>query len=792
MSVPWESFAVFRDANKSGAQPPEPQHSGQGDDVAAWLGTAENALSTLVWLSLSLLGIAACDFGAYSSVATAMTLSTAVYGVIGLATVLVLRGRSIPTNVSSLLLWGVWLALWLNTTARVGLLPNGAQVVLTVMVLAALGWCIHSREYFWTTIGLALPAGFYLTSSADAIFQHPEYTWSLPVGVFFGWRQLTFRLRAIGQWNQLNREHERSSATLYAMLASLKSNEERFRMLSETVPVGVFQTDERGTVIYTNTAWRRITGTTFRDSVISDWTTYLHIDERAAVREQWYATMLEGETFEHECRLQVDSQFQRWIHVRSCPIYADAGVTFVGMVEDITLRKQAAEDSLRHAAFLQESQQKEVQNTQRLAALVTELEASRRRAEEGTQAKSEFLASMSHEIRTPMTAVLGYADLLLEQTANQPGLQDPLQTIKRNGEYLLEIINDILDLSKIEAGKIEIEQVRCSPRQITKDALSLMQIRAQAKGLELAFETVGPFPQTVETDPTRLRQILLNLIGNSIKFTSAGRVTVRLRYVHTESTRPDAAGTIQLSVVDTGMGMTPAQLAKLFRPFTQADSSTTRQFGGTGLGLTICKRFAEMLGGDILVESQPGQGSTFDVIIPAHCATNLVTIVDPPLPSTLPRTAQAEPTNPVPVKSSAAVVAGSVLLPHRILVAEDGPDNQKLIQFILKKAGATVTVVENGQLAVDAIEAAVAEQTPFDLVLMDMSMPILDGYNATRVLRERGFTLPVIALTAHAMNSDRDKCLAAGCTDYATKPIDRAKLLATLARVLDPAGTSAT
>ena len=251
-------------------------------------------------------------------------------------------------------------------------------------------------------------------------------------------------------------------------------------------------------------------------------------------------------------------------------------------------------------------------------------------------------------------------------------------------------------------------------------------------------------------------------------------MTVRLGY-EAPSPTTSTTGRIRLTVEDTGLGMTTEQLARLFRPFTQADSTTTRQFGGTGLGLTICKRFAELMGGDIFVQSTPGVGSAFTVVLPAHAAMNIVSIVEPtevaPAPSTT-----ATPA-PAAVEPAATRPGSEVALPYRILVAEDGPDNQRLIQFILKKAGAQVQLVENGQLAIDAVEAAVKEQQSFDVVLMDMSMPVLDGYGAARELRNRGHQIPIIALTAHAMSSDRDKCLAAGCNDYATKPLNRPVLL---------------
>ncbi|HET6425716.1 MAG TPA: ATP-binding protein [Planctomycetaceae bacterium] len=743
---------------------------------ASGLHGREHSTPTMAGLSLTMLGIALWDLNDHAQDSSWLTMTTALYGVAGLALSAWLWKRKLSPAAVPQLLMGNWCVLWLNAVVRATVLPESSFATLAVFVLAAAGWCAHTHLSYGGLMAFAVATTLGMTRSSPAHSLLNEGSWLLPLGVLFGWRMLAYRLTTARQWIALEEHHRQSRSSLQGMLISLQVNEERFRMLSETVPVGVFQTDDQGTVIYTNTSWRRITGTTFRDSAIAEWTQYLHPEDRRSIREAWLAALRAGDTFDRECRLGNEPGHQRWIKIHSCPNYADSGTTFVGVIEETTQRRLDAEATRRHAEYLQAAQQNEAKNALRLAEVVAQLDDARREAIEATRAKSEFLANMSHEIRTPMTAVLGYTDMLMEQTASQPALQDQLQTIKRNGEYLLEIINDILDLSKVEAGKLEIEQVRCSPRQIIGDVISLMQVRAKAKGLKLSKVIDGPFPQTMDTDPTRLRQIMLNLISNSLKFTSSGSVTVRMGYEgSTESA--NGVGRIRLSVEDTGLGMTTEQVAKLFRPFTQADQTTTRQFGGTGLGLTICKRFAEMMGGDILVESTSGNGSTFTVTLPAHAAANIVSIVesaDMPAPAFLPTGAATA--------SSSTSVTESIQVPCRVLVAEDGADNQRLIQFILKKAGATVQVVENGQLAVDAVEAAITENRPFDLVLMDMSMPVMDGYSATRELRQRGHHLPIIALTAHAMSSDRDKCLAAGCNDYTTKPLNRTVLLEVIRR----------
>ena len=360
--------------------------------------------------------------------------------------------------------------------------------------------------------------------------------------------------------------------------------------------------------------------------------------------------------------------------------------------------------------------------------------AARQEADAANAAKSEFLANMSHEIRTPMTAILGFAENLLDADQSASDRLNCVHTIRRNGEYLLGIINDILDLSKIEAGKMTIEHRTCHPCGIIAEVASLVRVRADGKRLRFNVEFIGAIPETIQSDPTRLRQILINLIGNAIKFTETGAVRLVTRFVPGERKDPLCdeddkenlcPSFLQFDVIDTGRGMTNEQVAKLFQPFMQADTSTTRKFGGTGLGLTISKRFAEMLGGDITVaETELGVGSTFRATV-ATGPLDGVTMLDDPMSATVeaPQATQAE-----------ACGSGEGKLDCRILLAEDGRDNQRLISYVLEKPGADVTVVENGKLALDAALAAINRsnegdpQRPFDVILMDMQMPVMDGY----------------------------------------------------------------
>jgi len=392
------------------------------------------------------------------------------------------------------------------------------------------------------------------------------------------------------------------------------------------------------------------------------------------------------------------------------------------------------------------------------------------KAERANRAKTEFLANMSHEIRTPMTAILGFAESLRDRDITAEESDAALAAILRNGEHLLEIINGILDLSKVESGRIEVERLPTSIAPLLESVHDLMRSRAAAKCLEFQILSEGPCPTAILTDPTRVRQILINLVGNAIKFTERGSVTVR---VQCNSCLGDGlAGWLEIHVEDTGPGMTADEIERIFEPFAQADSSATRRFAGTGLGLALCKRLATALGGELVVASTPGQGSHFTLRIPAEAAPNAAA-------ATLALDGgRSEPDAP-------AAGADEDDLPSiqglRVLLAEDGPDNQRLISYILRRRGAHVDVVGDGDAATRFLISGTAGAAPVDVVLLDMQMPVKDGYTAARELRDNGFDRPIIAITAHAMDGERDRCLAAGCDEFITKPIDRSRLIRTLA-----------
>lgn len=379
------------------------------------------------------------------------------------------------------------------------------------------------------------------------------------------------------------------------------------------------------------------------------------------------------------------------------------------------------------------------------------------------RSKGEFLTNMSHEIRTPMTAILGYVDLLSDSDCDEGQYKDYIRIVRRNGELLIRILDDILDLAKIEAGKTTIERVDCSVWHLADEILALLRIRAEQKKIWLKHEYEYPLPHTIHTDPVRLRQILLNLVGNAIKFTHGGGVTLRVSY----TPGPGSGGQVHFAVTDTGIGMTADLLSRIFQPLTQGDFSTTRSYGGTGLGLTISKRLAQMLGGEIRVVSEPDKGSTFILTIDAGTVGNGML--------------KSAPTTPIHSEEPAASpfrVRGSVLL------VEDSLENMKLIETVLKKAGLEVGCAKDGHEACGKAFVSQTAGKPYDLILMDIQMPRMDGYAATQHLRENGWRGPIIALTAHAMAGAREKCIQAGCDGYLSKPIDRRKLLTTVSGYL--------
>ncbi len=396
--------------------------------------------------------------------------------------------------------------------------------------------------------------------------------------------------------------------------------------------------------------------------------------------------------------------------------------------------------------------------TQKVVA-IAKYRRAKEEAERANELKSAFLANMSHEIRTPLSAMIGFADLLKEENLTIEERVSCVEILIKNGQQLSFIINDILDLSKVEAGHLRLEFLKTKPKQIAEDIVSLFQVKAKEKKLNLRYIPDLSTPDEMVSDPVRVRQVLTNLVSNAIKFTDIGSVTIRSLKVKSPSGRELVA----FEVTDTGLGFTLGQEEKLFEMFVQGETSTTRRFGGTGLGLALSRKLAKALGGNVVVKSSiPDLGSTF-----------LFTFDDCPEKREVP----CEVTEEKKEFTISAITDGGLVLKNiKVLVVDDAPDNQLLIWHFLTKAGALLESAENG---LDGFEKAINGN--YDLVLMDVQMPLMDGYTATQRLRESGYKKPIIALTAHAMAEVRKKCLSVGYTDHLTKPINPKELISCIA-----------
>ncbi len=388
-----------------------------------------------------------------------------------------------------------------------------------------------------------------------------------------------------------------------------------------------------------------------------------------------------------------------------------------------------------------------------------ELNRAKEAAETANKAKDSFLALVSHELRTPMTAILGYTDIVMERIEDRE-LSEYLKIVRQNGDYLLDIINDILDLSKIEAAKLDIVDELFSPRRAVEDVRRIMEVRATEKGLKLLIKIDEQIPSVISSDSKRLKQILINLIGNSIKFTKEGFVELAVTM--------NGEGKLQFEITDTGIGISEEQIKKLFKPFSQGDSSVSRQFGGTGLGLAISLQLANMLGGTISARSSIGNGSTFVLTISTGevTANNLV------------HSEFGFSFNP-----QSPEVEG---LQCKVLIVDDRREIRFLSKRLLSKSGASVEEVEDGQLAIEYVKRSFNTADHPDLILLDMQMPVLDGYSTARMLREIGYTQPIVALTGDAMLDDRNRCIECGCTTYLSKPIQASLLVDTVRQLTRP------
>lgn len=429
---------------------------------------------------------------------------------------------------------------------------------------------------------------------------------------------------------------------------------------------------------------------------------------------------------------------------------AGAAVVLYCWLARQNLRHRRANSALRESLRIKESQ----------------LQVAREHAQVAEAAKTAFLANMSHEIRTPLGVVLGFAELLVTTQMSLDEKKSTVETIQRNGMLLANVINDILDLSKVEAGRLNLDHSPTSLQDVIFDLQHLLAIEAAEKGLRLSIHPEGFLPRSFTSDPLRLRQVLQNIVGNAIKFTNRGFVDVVIRYDESYS------GKLFFTVRDSGVGIEAAGFGALFSPFTQGDITATRRHGGTGLGLVLAKKLAQAMGGDtVLVESQLGVGSTFRVSIDPGAIESLDLV--------------SADTFRVDTKSLTPPRAAPLQFPDaKILLVEDSPDNQALIGRILRSADISVEVASNGREGVDC-----ALKNQFDLIFMDLQMPVLDGYAALAELRAKGYDKPIVALTAHAMGEEIKRCIDAGFSAHLSKPIDRPLLFATLLRFIETPGT---
>ena len=505
---------------------------------------------------------------------------------------------------------------------------------------------------------------------------------------------------------------------------ALKQSEERFRLISETLQVGVFEIDEHGSCIYTNTRYQKIFAVSLAESLTTIWLDFVHPEDKQWVEKRWQNSVDDMASFSADFRINT-REGQRWVNFSSSPVYADSGARYTGTIEDISKRKAVEE----------------------------ELKKAKEDAEMANRAKSQFLANMSHEIRTPMNGVIGFTDLLMDTDLDDVQV-DYTQTIKRSGEALLSLINDILDFSKIESGELEFETIEFDPELLAYDVCELVRPKISGKPIELLCRIDDNVPTLLKGDPLRFRQVITNLLGNAPKFTMEGEICLSLAI----DAETDDRILLHTQVRDTGIGIPADKIAAVFEPFQQADGSTTRKFGGTGLGLSICRQLANMMGGDTWCESEEGIGSTFHF------------------------TAWMNKSDSQPPER---VTPGS-LAGRRVLIVDDHPGNCKILAQILAPIQMIPHGLNDGGDVVAVLKKAVADGQAFDIAILDINMPDMDGYQVAAAIRgDDGDIrdLPLIALSS-ALEREASKCEQAGFNGFLAKPVRRERLLQMIARLL--------
>jgi len=591
---------------------------------------------------------------------------------------------------------------------------------------------------------------------------------------------LALTMMVAAQLFQTSRRRDQAEQMVRDRTRELHESEERYRTVADLSSDFVYWRQCDGTAVYVSPACETVTGYSAEEllhtpRLIDE---MVHPDDRALWNSHNCDACNDDTAAVFEFRIVTKQGNMRWLRHGCRPVHDDRGDSLGVRASntDITDRRTAEEQLRSSSAQLRatnlelaahkgqlEAQHQELQTTN------IELQASQAAAEKANNTKSEFLANMSHEIRTPLTAVTGYADLLSRSIGRLPGEHGQwVGQIRQNADHLVSLINDILDLSKIEAGQMQLSLEDSDILSVIAEVDAMLRPTAGEKLLQFTVHYGRVLPEKIRTDPLRLRQMLINLVSNAIKFTDQGSITITAGCTEAD---PTGQRHLRLSVEDTGIGIAVDDLETIFQPFDQGRPENSGGRGGTGLGLDISRRLARLLSGDISVQSEPGVGSTFTLELPLADDVKLKGTGEVELAAAR-EGRQAHARVPVDLKTT------------RILIVDDNPDNQVIIAFVLEEAGAAVGHANDGADGVKAVIDAAEENTPYNLVLMDMRMPVMDGYTATLKLREKNIDVPIIALTAHAMAGDEEKCLAAGCNAYVSKPVVPERLLGEVMRQL--------